>query len=155
MYDADAGLDVIIARCFSFVGRDLPIDAHFAIGNFIRDALYEEAIYVNGDGKPLRSYMDQDDLARWLLEILQRGRTGQAYNVGSDEVLTISELAHLVRDIVAPEKSVIILGEGESGGDRNRYIPDISKAQYELKLELRKPLSESIRTLADVHRRGG
>lgn len=60
---------VSVARCFSFSGIDLPLEAHFAFGNFIYDALFSEKITINGDGNTKRSYLDQRDLAHWLLTI--------------------------------------------------------------------------------------
>jgi UDP-glucuronate decarboxylase len=139
------GLETVVARCFAFVGPDLPLDVHFAIGNFIRDALTADAITVSGDGTPLRTYLDQTDLAHWLLTLLEHGRPGQAYNVGSDEVISIAALAHLVRDILAPDKPVHILGQPDPGAARNRYVPDIRKAQQQLGLSVTVPLAEAIR----------
>ncbi len=139
------GLETLVARCFAFVGPDLPLNVHFAIGNFIRDALSAHAISVAGDGTPLRTYLHQADLAQWLLTLLERGRPGEAYNVGSDEVISIAELAHLVRDLLAPEKPVHILGKPDPGAARNRYVPDIRKAQQELGLSVTVPLAEAIR----------
>ena len=139
------GLETVIARCFAFVGPDLPLNVHFAIGNFIRDALSAHAISVAGDGTPLRTYLHQADLAHWLLTLLERGRPGEAYNVGSDEVISIADLAHLVRDVLAPEKPVHILGKPDPGAARNRYVPDIRKAQQQLGLSVTVPLAEAIR----------
>ncbi len=137
----------MIARCFAFVGPDLPLNAHFAIGNFIRDALTADAFTVAGDGTPLRTFLNQTDLAHWLFTLLKSGRSGEAYNVGSDEVISIADLAHLVRDVLAPEKPVHILGKPDPGVSHNRYVPDISKAQQQLGLSVTVPLAEAIRII--------
>jgi len=153
LYAQEYGFETVIARCFAFSGPDLPLDVHFAIGNFIRDALMADAISVNGNGTPIRSYLDQEDLARWLHVLLLEGRGGETYNVGSDEAVSIAELAHLVRDLVAPEKPVRILGRGQNTQGRNRYVPDINKARRELGLEVSISLAESIRRTAESHRK--
>lgn len=152
LYGHAFGIETTVARCFAFVGPDLPTDVHFAIGNFIRDALTKPQITVNGDGTPLRTFLDQDDLARWLLTLLQQGSAGQAYNVGSNEVISIADLAYLVRDILAPEKPVRILGQRFPVANRSRYIPDISKPQRELGLCVTIPLAEAIRRTGDALR---
>lgn len=144
LYRDTHGIESVIARCFAFVGRDLPMDAHFAIGNFIRDALQAPEITVNGDGTPMRSYMDQRDLAHWLITLLLSGQAGHAYNVGSDAAITIRDLAALVRDTLAPSKPIRIMGKPDERSFRNRYIPSIAKARTELGLDLHYPLAESI-----------
>lgn len=139
-------LEIVIARCFAFIGQDLPLSAHFAIGNFVRDAISANKITVHGDGTPLRTYLDQHDLAHWLLTLLEHGQNREAYNVGSNEVISIAELASLVRDVLAPGKHIQIESKPTLGAARNRYIPDINKAQKQLGLEVTVPLIEAIKT---------
>jgi dTDP-glucose 4,6-dehydratase len=144
LYASQHGLEVVVARCFAFVGRDLPLDVHFAIGNFIRDALYRPAITVSGDGTAVRSYLDQRDLAVWLTAMLERGVAGRAYNVGSDQAISMADLAQLVRDALAPEKKVEVLGTSPLDVNRHVYVPSIERARRELGLEVRIPLRQAI-----------
>jgi UDP-glucuronate decarboxylase len=155
LYQDAHGVEIVVARCFAFVGQDLPLDVHFAIGNFMRDAIHGDSIKVAGDGTPLRTYLDQDDLAHWLMALLEQGRPGEAYNVGSDEVVTIAQLAHLVRDLLAPGKAVEILGQSGQLRGRNRYVPDIRKAREGLGLTVRIPLAAAIQRAGSAHRPGG
>lgn len=146
LYQQRYGVETIVARCFAFVGPDLPLNAHFAIGNFIRDALERSEISVNGNGTPVRSYLYQDDLAKWLLTLLAKGTPSEAYNVGSDQAISIADLAHLVRDIISPEKKVVI--QKSTNADvavRHRYVPNINKACSQFDLKVRTSLAEAIR----------
>ena len=143
-------IDFVIARCFAFVGRDLPTDAHFAIGNFIRDAFCKENITVNGDGSPIRSYMDQLDLAIWLNRLLECGEPGEVYNVGSDIPISILDLAHLVRDMLAPSREIVVEKNIKLPDLRNRYVPSIEKAKNKLGLRLNISLAESLRHISNT-----
>ena len=155
LYSKMYGIEVVIARCFAFVGEDLPIDAHFAIGNFIRDALWCDEITVNGDGTPIRSYLDQRDLIRWLLVLLKEGKSGEAFNIGSDQEISIAELAYLVRDLLSPGKRVKIMGRHNENAVRSRYVPDITKICRELGLKPSFSLEQSILDAADGASRRG
>lgn len=112
-----------IARCFSFYGQDMPLNVHFAIGNFIEDALTGPTINIKGDGTAIRSYMHQNDLADWLLTIMSKGENGAVYNVGSEEAISISALAQKVRDLLAPAKEVQITGVKIQRPHRSVYVP--------------------------------
>jgi UDP-glucuronate decarboxylase len=156
MYRDAYGLDFVVARCFAFVGPDLPAGVHFAIGNFIRDVLDKPEIVVNGDGSPLRSYLYQEDLAEWLLVLLSKGVSGEAYNVGSDQYLSVLELATLVRNLISPEKEVKVMGmKSQESASRSRYVPDIKKAKTELGLEVGVSLSDAIKLTAAAYKRDG
>jgi len=147
LYQQAYGIECVIARCFAFVGEDLPLDVHFAVGNFMRDVLAGGEIVIQGDGTPLRSYMDQRDLADWLGTLLLRGVAGRAYNVGSDEALSIAELAALVSRVGGKDTAVRVMRQAPSGSSaqRNRYVPDISRARAELGLDITVPLEDAVR----------
>ena len=148
---AGSGVDVVTARAFAFLGPHLPLDAHYAAGNFIRDALRGGPIEVRGDGTALRSYLYPTDLVAWLLGILARGKKGRAYNVGSDEVVSTKELARTVAKTVEPHPEIVVQAV-QSQGPQNIYVPDIARARTELGLEVSVPLREAIRRTVAFHR---
>lgn len=139
----ESGLHVLLPRCFAFVGGFLDRNAHFAIGNFIRDALAGNDIVVKGDGSPIRSYLYSDDLVEWLFAILERGKSGRVYNVGSDEAISIRDLADLVRDALRSTGEVKILGSSVTGA-ANCYVPNVDRARVELGVDTRIPLHDAI-----------
>lgn len=147
LYSQRYGVEVLLARCFAFSGPGIALNAHFAIGNFVRDALWGDELIIKSDGQSVRSYLHGADLAGWLLTLLSHGVAGEAYNIGSDEGITISELAHKVVACIAPEKKVIVLGKPVPGGVRSYYVPDIQKARA-LGLDVWTSLDQSIESMA-------
>lgn len=153
LYAEKYGLETKIARCFSFVGPYLPLDLHYAIGNFIHNALRDEEIVVKGDGSPIRSYLYAADLIVWLLTILMQGKSGRPYNVGSEEAVSIGEVARLVRDTLSPQKQVRILAphQAPTAAGRSVYVPSTVRARSELHLNQGVALAEAIaRTASSV-----
>jgi len=144
--------EVKIARCFAFVGLHLPLDTHFAIGNFIRDAIEGEPIQINGDGTSFRSYLYAADLAIWLWTILFKATSLRAYNVGSPMDLSITELARIVNVTLGGHSTVQIARKPDPARPLARYVPAIDRANVELGLQVRIPLVEAIRRTAIWHK---
>lgn len=144
---------VKIARCFAFLGPHLPLDTHFAAGNFIRDAALGRPILVRGDGTAYRSYLYAADLVIWLLTILLEGKANRPYNVGSDMPISIADLARLVASAGGAGRVEIQgLASGQPAG---RYVPAIDRARDELGLDVWTSLDEAVeRTLRWVRRSG-
>lgn len=135
-----------IARCFSFIGPYLPLDIHYAIGNFINDAVKTNSIVLKSDGKSYRSYLYIADTIIWLLKLLISNQEG-LFNVGSEKKIMIYDLANLVKDIIAPSKEVIINTQGnldEGNFKRDIYIPSTLKIRKSLQVKEWTPLHDSI-----------
>lgn len=152
IYWKQRGLETKIARCFAFVGPYLPLEIHFAIGNFIRNGLRGEPIRVKGDGTPYRSYLYAADLAIWIWTILFRAEPCRPYNVGSELALPIAEVARLVAQSFRPSLPVEIHGRSDAGRPPERYVPATRRAQSELSLRERIPLSVAIHRTVQWHR---
>ena len=146
LYADQFGLKVTIARCFAFSGKFLPLDAHFAIGNFILNASKNQDIIIRGNGTPVRSYLDQHDLSEWLLVLLQNtASTAAVYNVGSNVPISIEGLAHKIKLISGSNSSVIV--EDSEQLNRNIYIPDTRKITSNFRLAETVSLDSSIRDM--------
>jgi nucleoside-diphosphate-sugar epimerase len=141
---ADTHLAPTIARCFAFVGPYLPLDAHLAAGNFVRDALQGGPILVLGDGTPVRSYLYAGDLAAWLWTILLRGQPMRPYNVGAETAISIADLAGAVSGLCSPACDVRLARTPTSGASVDRYVPKTARARDELGLRETVDLEESL-----------
>lgn len=151
LYGKQYGIETKIARCFAFVGPYLPLDIHFAIGNFIRDGLQGGPIQVKGDGTPYRSYLYAADLAIWLWTILLCGVPCRPYNVGSEENITIGELAKTIAMAFQPKVEVQIIGQPILGKPVERYVPLTKRAQQELNLKETIALPDMIQKTIQFH----
>lgn len=141
-------LPLKIARCFAFVGPYLPLDTHFAIGNFINNFLKNEEIVIKGDGSTVRSYMYASDLMIWLWSILIKGEINQPYNVGSDEAISLKRLAEKIINISKTKVAIKILGSPVQREHIDIYCPFITKANticLQIKIQLIEAIEKTIK----------
>jgi dTDP-glucose 4,6-dehydratase len=131
-----------LARLFAFLGPGLPLDEHFAGG----------PIRMSGDGTPYRSYLYPTDLVVWLLAILVRGADGRAYNVGSEDAVSIRTLAERVADSFDGGLTISTAKLPVSGATAPRYVPDISRITSELGVRRAIDLGDAIERTITYHR---
>ena len=155
IYHRRYGLETKIARCFAFVGPRLPLTSHFAVGNFIEDALQGGPTRVCGDGTPFRSYLYSADLTAWLWTILMKGASCRPYNVGSEESISISDLAVSVSKVLNCAAAPQVAKSADPNSRAERYVPATRRAADELGLKSAVPLEDGIRRTADWYRRAG
>ena len=149
LYARKYNISFTIARCFAFVGPYLPLNAHCAIGNFIKEAINGNDIIINGDGKTIRSYLFADDLSEWLLTILLRGNDGEAYNVGSKNKISIYNLAKTVSEVLESQSKIQIMGEESDYVDS--YFPNTEKIMKNLNVTEKYSLVDAIKITAKHH----
>jgi dTDP-glucose 4,6-dehydratase len=137
-----------IARCWAFCGPHLPLDRHFAIGNFIGDVLAGRPITISGDGQPRRSYLYAADLVVWLWTILFRAPALVALNVGSEHDVSIRELAKIIALTLNPRAEINVAREAQPGVPPGRYVPSTKRARELLGVGETVDVEEAIRRTA-------
>ncbi len=147
IYSRQFGLDVVGARIFALLGPLLSLDIHFAAGNFIRDAMAGRVIRIESSGQAQRSYLYIADLTVWLWTLLIAGAPGATYNMGSEEAVSIADLARRTAALLgAPE--VAVLGRPDPGWNPGRYVPSTARIRQDLGLTPTIGLDQAIRRTA-------
>ena len=147
IYARQYGLDIVTARIFALLGPMLPLDIHFAAGNFIRDAIAGHPIRVASSGEAVRSYLYAADLGAWLWAMLAHAAPGAVYNCGSEQAISIAGLARRTAAILGGP-GVDIEGRPDPGWNPGRYVPSSAAIRRDLGLRMRVPLDEAIRRTA-------
>ena len=123
IYKKQHGMQIGIARIFALLGPYLSLDIHFAAGNFIRDAMANKKVTVVGNGLPCRSYLYPSDLTVWLWHLLTEAESCKPYNLGSEESISIADLAKKVSNLIGTGEYEI-LGKADPGWNPGRYVPE-------------------------------
>jgi dTDP-glucose 4,6-dehydratase len=149
LFSKKARIAVKVARIFAVVGEEMPLDGRYAIGNFVRDALSttSDAITINGDGTPVRSYLHVDDVARWLLAVHASESQFGAFNVGSELPVSIRQLADIISKHSPSRKPVVVTQKEPDYAGRSVYLPDCSHARAALGVKQTIDLENAIQQL--------
>ncbi len=133
-YFEEKQLPVVIARFFNTVGPRQTGRYGMVIPNFVQSALANEPISVFGDGEQSRCFTYVGDAIRAITELMEHdGAEGQVFNIGSNQEITINELAERVRTLAKSESSIQHIPYEKTYGpgfeDMRRRTPNISKIQ--------------------------
>ena len=133
-YWKERRVPTVIARLFNTVGPRQTGRYGMVVPSFVQQALTGAEITVFGDGSQRRCFMHVEDAVRALIGLGEHtDATGQVYNVGSDEEVTILALAERVKKFSGSDSRIIFIPYDEAYEegfeDMARRVPDTSKIQ--------------------------
>jgi UDP-glucose 4-epimerase len=131
-YWKEKNLPVVIVRLFNTVGPRQTGRYGMVLPNFVRAALAGEPLIVFGDGTQSRCFCHVNDTVGALVQLIQHPQAvGEIFNVGSEEEISIAELAQLVKSMTRSNSPIryIPYDEAYEAGfeDMQRRVPDTSK----------------------------
>ena len=128
-YNQEFGTDIRIVRFFNVYGPGQ--QPNWVVPIFISKALRNEQIKVFGNGNQTRCFTYVEDVADGVLKVFDKGKRGEAYNIGNNRPTTILELAQIIKEVTKSKSEIIKVGFGKDTRLREREIeyrvPDISK----------------------------
>lgn len=131
---AEKGLPVTVVRYFNAYGpRQTASDYGGVISKFMRAALHDKPLQVHGDGQQTRCFTYIDDTVSGTIAMLHPKANGMAFNIGSDQPISIYELASKVVQLACSSSSIEhipyekVYGRGFE--DMRMRIPDLTRAR--------------------------
>ena len=151
-YVRNKGLDGRITRIFNTYGPKMNPNEGRAVVNFIKQAIKNESITIYGDGSQTRSFCYVDDEVEGLIMAMEKGKSGEVYNIGNDDERTILEFAKIIKKLAGSKSQIIF--EPLPEDDPVQRKPDITKAKKTLgwypKIALEKGLLRTIQYFRKV-----
>jgi UDP-glucose 4-epimerase len=152
-------LPTVVGRLFNTVGPRQTGRYGMVIPNFVRQALAGEPLTVFGDGTQSRCFCHVSDVVRAVADLMRRDDAyGEVFNIGSDEEISMLDLAREVKRMTESKSEITIVPYEEAYEpgfeDMQRRVPDTSKIRSLLGWHPTKSLAEILSDVIDEHGRG-
>jgi UDP-glucose 4-epimerase len=160
-YWKEQRVPVVVVRFFNTVGPRQTGRYGMVIPTFVKQALAGKPITVFGDGEQTRCFTWVGDAVGAVIDLAGHSEaTAQVFNIGSDEEVSIGQLAHLVKDMTQSKSPIVFVpyqeAYEEGFEDMRRRVPDIGKVRrligYAPSMTLPKILNEVIAFYRDERR---
>jgi UDP-glucose 4-epimerase len=156
-YWKEKKLPVVIARLFNTVGPRQTGRYGMVLPSFVREALAGLPITVYGDGKQSRCFCHVSDTVEALSRLIDHpGAVGQIFNVGSEEEISITELAFLVKSLTRSNSPIRYIpydqAYEEGFEDMRRRVPDVAKIKALIKFKPTRNTKEIVQSVIEYYR---
>lgn len=153
-YHREFGLPVVLVRLFNTVGPRQTGNYGMVLPRFVSQALSGHPITIHGDGTQSRCFGWVGDIVRALIDLTQYpDAVGRVFNIGSDEEVTINELASIVKEVTGSNSPIQHLSYEEVYGkdfeDMYRRVPDLSRIRTAIGYSPTKSLREIVEAVAN------
>src|SRR5271157_5548858 len=157
-YWKEKKLPIVIGRLFNTVGPRQTGRYGMVVPNFVRQALTGHDITVFGDGKQRRCFTNVNDAVDMLVGIATHpGATGEVFNVGSAQEITIVDLATRIKEMTNSDSRIVFVPYDEAYEegfeDMLRRVPDITKVSKLLGYEPHISIDDTLHTIISYQRR--
>lgn len=148
-YHKETDLSVVIFRLFNTVGPRQRGRYGMVIPRFMQWALAGEPIQVYGDGEQSRCFANVHDVVKAIVLLANcEEANGKVFNIGSQEEITILELAQKIREKTGSSSETILIPYNqayeEGFEDMRRRVPDTSKIKTYVGWEAETPLDRTL-----------
>ncbi|GKZ12517.1 NAD-dependent epimerase/dehydratase family protein [Haladaptatus sp. T7] len=141
------GIETVTLRYFNVYGPRQNPEYSAVVRTFLDQARRGEDITIQGDGTQTRDFVHVDDVVQANCRAATTDRTGEAFNVGTGESVTIRELAETIRSVT--DSSSDIVHTDPRPGDIDHSRADITKARTALGYEPTVSLSDGLAELVE------
>ena len=149
---SEARIPMTTLRPFTFCGPFQDINAPWALNSFISDALNHNPISISGNGKTKRSYMYGLDFAIWSLIILVNTKSGEIYNIGSNQGVSLKKLAKEILKVANLNEEIKLNTSLLEQVKEDSLVPSIDSAINDFGLELYTDFDKTIKRTFDWYK---
>lgn len=155
-YWREKKLPTVVVRLFNTVGPRQTGQYGMVIPTFVRQALSERPITVYGDGKQSRCFCFVGDVVGALMKLMDDDKAvGEVFNVGSNQEITIVDLAKKVKELTASQSEIVFVPYDEAYEegfeDMPRRIPNITKVNHQIGFHPEMSLDGILKSVIDFH----
>jgi UDP-glucose 4-epimerase len=155
-YWREKKLPTIVVRLFNTVGPRQTGQYGMVIPTFVKQALAGRAITVYGNGKQSRCFCYVGDVVAALVKLMDADNSvGEVFNIGSNQEISILDLAKRVKDLTRSESEIVFVPYDEAYEegfeDMPRRIPDTSKVNKLVGFKPKKQLDEILQAVIEFH----
>ncbi len=155
-YWREKKLPTTVVRLFNTVGPRQTGQYGMVIPTFVKQALSGRPITVYGDGKQSRCFCYVGDIVGALIKLMDDEKAvGEVFNIGSDQEISIGELAKRVKELTDSQSEIILVPYDEAYEegfeDMPRRVPNISKVNKQVGFQPQMNLDGILRSVIEFH----